>query len=155
MLLAGHYVPQLATKIIEGNKKAHHKKDRINLKGIMIGNAAVDASSDDRGLAEYAWDHAVISDEVYGAIKKECKFPDDGEESAPCNQAWNDFFGAIQNIDIYSLYTPACTDTLANATRSNSSSASSSWKLAAGTPLAVRRCRRFSISILLLFLCFT
>ncbi|RLM54282.1 serine carboxypeptidase-like 34 [Panicum miliaceum] len=129
---AGHYVPQLATKIVEGNKKAHHKKDRINLKGIMIGNAAIDASSDDRGLADYAWDHAVISDELYGAIKKECTFPDDGEESAPCNQAWNEFFGSIRNIDIYSLYTPACTDTLANASRSNSSS---SWKLA-GTPLA-------------------
>jgi len=132
---SGHYVPQLATKILEGNKKAHHKKDRINLKGIMIGNAAIDASSDDRGLADYAWDHAIISDELYGSIKKECTFPEDGQESGPCNQAWNEFFGSMRNIDIYSLYTPACTDTLANASRSNS------WKLA-GTPLAVRRRRR-------------
>ncbi|CAL5038831.1 unnamed protein product [Urochloa decumbens] len=131
---AGHYVPQLATKIVEGNKKAHHKKDRINLKGIMIGNAAIDASSDDRGLADYAWDHAVISDELYSKIKKECTFPDDGNESKACNDAWSDFFQAIRNIDVYSLYTPACTDTLANASRSNSSSVSS-WKLA-GTPLA-------------------
>ncbi|RLN12330.1 serine carboxypeptidase-like 34 [Panicum miliaceum] len=124
----------LATKILEGNKKAHHKKDRINLKGIMIGNEAIDASSDDRGLADYAWDHAVISDELYGGIK-ECSFPDNGEESAPCNHAWNEFFGSIRNIDIYSLYTPACTDTLANTSRSNSSSSASSWKLA-GTALA-------------------
>ncbi|OEL38046.1 Serine carboxypeptidase-like 34 [Dichanthelium oligosanthes] len=122
---AGHYVPQLATKIVEGNKKAQ-KKDRIKLKGFMIGNAAIDASSDDRGLADYAWDHAVISDELYGTIKKECTFPDDGKESAKCNQAWNEFFGAIRNIDIYSLYTPACTDTLANASRSRSSSSWSS-----------------------------
>ena len=32
---AGHYVPQLGVKILEGNKKAH-RKDRIKLKGIMI-----------------------------------------------------------------------------------------------------------------------
>lgn len=137
-MLPGHYVPQLATKIMEGNKKAH-KKDRINLKGIMIGNAAIDSSSDDRGLADYAWDHAVISDELYNTIKKECTFPDNGEENGPCNKAWNDFFEAIQDIDIYSLYTPACTDTLANASRSNSSSSSSWNKLISNTPLAVRR----------------
>ncbi|WVZ94579.1 hypothetical protein U9M48_040458 [Paspalum notatum var. saurae] len=129
---AGHYVPQLAVKILEGNKKAH-RRDRIKLKGILIGNAAIDSSSDDRGLADYAWHHAVISDEVYGAIKKECTFPDDGEESVKCSNAWNDFFRAMQDIDLYSLYTPACTH--------NSSSSSPAaarrrpWKLA-GTPLA-------------------
>ena len=138
---SGHYVPQLATKILEGNKKAHHKKDRINLKGIMIGNAPIDASSDDRGLADYAWDHAIISDELYGAIKKECTFPEDGEETGPCNQAWNEFFGSMRNIDIYSLYTPACTDTLANASRTPSAAASSSSKL------AVRHRRRRLLSI--------
>ncbi|KAF8754837.1 hypothetical protein HU200_011374 [Digitaria exilis] len=133
-IVPGHYVPQLATKIMEGNKKSH-KKDRINLKGIMIGNAAIDSSSDDRGLADYAWDHAVISDELYNTIKTECTFPDNGEEKAPCNKAWNDFFDAIQDIDIYSLYTPACTDTLANASHSNSSL--SSWnKLISNTPLS-------------------
>ncbi|KAL5649015.1 hypothetical protein ACJX0J_039824, partial [Zea mays] len=133
---AGHYVPQLGVKILEGNKKAH-RKDRIKLKGIMIGNAAIDSSSDDRGLAEYAWDHAVISDEVYGAIKKECTFSDDGDESDKCGQAWNDFFNVMRDIDLYSLYTPACTDAMANASRSNSSSASRrrSWNLA-DTPLA-------------------
>ncbi|EAZ38365.1 hypothetical protein OsJ_22740 [Oryza sativa Japonica Group] len=48
---AGHYVPQLATKILHFNKKKkeHDDDDRIiNLKGIMIGNAAIDSSSDDR-----------------------------------------------------------------------------------------------------------
>lgn len=75
----------------------------------MIGNAAMDSSSDDRGLVEYAWHHAVISDEVYGAIMRECYFPDDGEESDRCGVAWNAFFRALRDIDLYSLYTPACT----------------------------------------------
>ncbi|XP_062229925.1 serine carboxypeptidase-like 34 [Phragmites australis] len=129
---AGHYVPQLAEKILEENDKLKpaHKRDRINLKGIMIGNAAIDASSDDRGLAEYAWNHAVVSDEVYGAIKKECTFADDGEESQECNLAWNDFFAAMRDIDLYSLYTPACTDAVDNSTARRRF-----FKLA-GTPLA-------------------
>jgi serine carboxypeptidase-like clade II len=101
---AGHYVPQLAEKILEDPEN-----DRINLKGIMIGNAAIDSSSDDRGLAEYAWNHAVVSDEVYGAIKKECSFSDDGVETDQCGGAWNKFFDAMKDIDLYSLYTPACT----------------------------------------------
>uniref|UniRef100_A0A0D9WW97 Carboxypeptidase n=1 Tax=Leersia perrieri TaxID=77586 RepID=A0A0D9WW97_9ORYZ len=85
---AGHYVPQLATKIVEHNSKKN-KGDRINLKGIMIGNAAIDSSSDNRGLADYAWDHAIISDELYAAIKTNCKFTEDGNETKTCNAANN------------------------------------------------------------------
>ncbi|XP_006657371.2 serine carboxypeptidase-like 34 [Oryza brachyantha] len=112
---AGHYVPQLATKILQHNSKAS-KADRINLKGIMIGNAAIDSSSDDRGIVDYAWDHAVISDDLYAAIKGNCTFPDDGNETAQCDTAWNGFFAAMGDIDIYSLYTPACTAALNGTT---------------------------------------
>uniref|UniRef100_A0A0E0LFY6 Carboxypeptidase n=1 Tax=Oryza punctata TaxID=4537 RepID=A0A0E0LFY6_ORYPU len=114
---AGHYVPQLATKILHLNKKAS-KEHRINLKGIMIGNAAIDSSSDDRGLVEYAWDHGVISDEIYAAIKGNCTFPNDGNETDKCDTAWNGFFAAMGDIDIYSLYTPSCTAAL-NGTNSS------------------------------------
>ncbi|VAH59649.1 unnamed protein product [Triticum turgidum subsp. durum] len=38
----------------------------------MIGNAAIDEASDERGMVDYAWDHAVISDELYDAIKQNC-----------------------------------------------------------------------------------
>ncbi|KQK16604.1 hypothetical protein BRADI_1g29471v3 [Brachypodium distachyon] len=93
---AGHYIPQLASKIVEMNAKAPSASEKMNLKGILIGNAAIDASSDDRGLAKYAWQHAVVSDEVYGAIMATCKFPDSGEESD-------------------NLYTPACTKAMVNS----------------------------------------
>ncbi|KAF7111434.1 hypothetical protein CFC21_111452 [Triticum aestivum] len=114
---AGHYVPQLAEKIVHMNKKAS-RAHKINLKGILIGNAAIDASSDDRGLINYAWDHAVVSDEVYTAVKNNCKFPDDGMESDACDRAWNDFFNAMNDIDLYSLYTPSCTKSMVNSTAS-------------------------------------
>ncbi|KAL6603361.1 hypothetical protein ACP70R_043722 [Stipagrostis hirtigluma subsp. patula] len=115
---AGHYVPQLAEKIVEMNKQVP-KSRRINFKGFMIGNAALDDASDDRGMVDYAWDHAIISDELYAAINRDCDFAQngndsdfsgDGHPSAACVSAMNDFYGAFNDIDIYSLYTPVCTD---------------------------------------------
>uniref|UniRef100_A0ACD6AGV5 Uncharacterized protein n=1 Tax=Avena sativa TaxID=4498 RepID=A0ACD6AGV5_AVESA len=117
---AGHYVPNLAAKIVEQNKKVH-KSRHINFKGFMIGNAAIDEASDDRGMVDYAWDHAVISDELYANITANCRFDagqsSDFSSSAPnpdadaCNNAMNSFYDAFNHIDIYSLYTPYCTDT--------------------------------------------
>ncbi|VAI78598.1 serine carboxypeptidase-like 34 [Triticum dicoccoides] len=117
---AGHYVPNLAEKIVEQNKKVH-KSRRINFKGFMIGNAAIDEASDDRGMLDYAWDHAVISDELYDDINKHCRFDQAGNSSdfsstghnpasnPACDRALNGFYGAFDHIDLYSLYTPACT----------------------------------------------
>jgi serine carboxypeptidase-like clade II len=75
---ASHYVPQLVEKILE------NRDDRINLKGIMIGNATIDLRSDYRGLAGYAWNHTAISNEVYS-------FSNDGLETDQCDGAWNNF----------------------------------------------------------------
>ncbi|KAI4971105.1 hypothetical protein ZWY2020_002019 [Hordeum vulgare] len=116
---AGHYVPHLAEKIVEQNKKVHKSK-HINFKGFMIGNAAIDEASDNRGMVDYAWDHAVISDELYDAINANCRFDQAGNSSdfsssgqnppnAACDRAMNGFYEAFDHIDIYSLYTPACT----------------------------------------------
>ncbi|CAA0839048.1 Serine carboxypeptidase-like 34 [Striga hermonthica] len=69
----GHYVPQLANLVVEKNKIAL-KDDKINIKGILIGNAVLDDETDQKGLIEYAWDHAVISDALYDEIKRECNF---------------------------------------------------------------------------------
>ncbi|GER43898.1 serine carboxypeptidase-like protein [Striga asiatica] len=57
----GHYVPQLANLVVEKNKIAL-KDHLINIKGILIGNAELDDETDQKGMIEYAWDHAVISD---------------------------------------------------------------------------------------------
>ncbi|KAH6837878.1 serine carboxypeptidase-like 34 [Perilla frutescens var. hirtella] len=106
---AGHYVPQLAELIVEKNKKAS-KDNHINLKGIMIGNAAIDSETDLKGLIDYAWHHAVISDSLYDEIKKKCNFKLINV-SEDCNTAMNKYFEVYKIIDMYSLYTPNCVDT--------------------------------------------
>ncbi|XP_072993672.1 serine carboxypeptidase-like 34 [Typha latifolia] len=103
---AGHYVPQLAEKIFDANKDCS-KEDYINFKGLMIGNAAIDDETDQKGMVEYAWDHAVISEKLYNNIKKSCNFFTENVSDA-CNDYMNEFFNSFMFIDMYSLYTPIC-----------------------------------------------
>lgn len=103
---AGHYVPQLAELIYENNKKVN-KITYIKFKGLMIGNALLDDETDQRGMIDYAYDHAVISDELYNEIKKKCNF---SSEHLPkdCNDALEKYFDVYKIMDMYSLYAPTC-----------------------------------------------
>ncbi|URE40161.1 Serine carboxypeptidase [Musa troglodytarum] len=104
---AGHYVPQLSEKIFDENKRAS-KETYINFKGFMIGNALMDDDTDQTGMIDYAWDHAVISDRVYHDVKSNCDFSIEPATQA-CNNALNEYFAVYHIIDMYSLYAPVCT----------------------------------------------
>lgn len=108
---AGHYVPQLAELIHDGNKKAS-KESYVNLKGFMIGNAVLNDEKDQMGMVEFAWSHAIISDELYNAVITDCNsFKDtkDGERIIKtCSPPLKAFLQAYSDIDIYSIYTPVC-----------------------------------------------
>ncbi|KAD2804517.1 hypothetical protein E3N88_37894 [Mikania micrantha] len=103
---AGHYVPQLAELIYDKNKIIADE-DRINFKGIMIGNALLDDETDQTGMVDYAWDHAVISDRVYHDVQTKCNFSDP-KSSVACDKALNAYFQVYKLIDMYSLYAPSC-----------------------------------------------
>ncbi|KAI6669445.1 hypothetical protein NL676_004330 [Syzygium grande] len=103
---AGHYVPQLSELILDSNKKVS-KEDYINLKGLMIGNSLLDDDTDQRGMIDYAWDHAVISDRLYRDIKATCDFSLE-QLTTTCNGNLNKYFAVYKIIDMYSLYTPKC-----------------------------------------------
>ncbi|XP_058004559.1 serine carboxypeptidase-like 34 isoform X2 [Hevea brasiliensis] len=103
---AGHYVPQLAEVIYDSNKKASNKH-YINFKGFVIGNALLDDETDQTGMIDYAWDHAVISDRVYREVKSKCNF-NQKHLARDCNNALNDYFAVYKIIDMYSLYAPKC-----------------------------------------------
>ncbi|EYU39414.1 hypothetical protein ABFS82_12G056400 [Erythranthe guttata] len=111
---AGHYVPQLAELVIDKNKNAL-EDDYINLKGIMIGNAVLDDETDQKGLIDYAWDHAVISDALYREIQKKCNFSI-ANLTTDCNAALDKYFDVYDIIDMYSLYAPTCIDTNSTTT---------------------------------------
>ncbi|XP_042492135.1 serine carboxypeptidase-like 34 isoform X1 [Macadamia integrifolia] len=106
---AGHYVPELAEVIFDTNKNVS-KEEYINFKGFMIGNSLLDDDTDQTGMIDYAWDHAVISDRVYNDIKQNCNFSVE-ELTKKCNDALNEYFDVYNIIDMYSLYTPTCVDT--------------------------------------------
>ncbi|CAL9042203.1 serine carboxypeptidase-like 35 [Musa acuminata AAA Group] len=118
---AGHYVPQLAELIYEGNKKAS-KDSFINLRGFMIGNAVLNDATDQLGMVEYAWSHAIISDELYSTVRKECdSFKEEGEggrASKACSPAVRAFLQAYNDIDIYSIYSPICLSSLTKSSPS-------------------------------------
>uniref|UniRef100_A0A5B7BVI0 Carboxypeptidase n=1 Tax=Davidia involucrata TaxID=16924 RepID=A0A5B7BVI0_DAVIN len=103
---AGHYVPQLAELIYERNKGAS-KDSYINLKGFMIGNAVLNDLTDQTGFIEYAWSHAIISDQLYHDILKDCNFKGNSQNSL-CSIHVRNFFEAYSDINIYSIYTPIC-----------------------------------------------
>ncbi|KAL7002424.1 Serine carboxypeptidase-like 34, variant 2 [Sarracenia purpurea var. burkii] len=106
---AGHYVPQLAELIFDNNKNASNH-EYINFKGFMVGNALLDDDTDQSGMIDYAWDHAVISDRVYEDAKRECNFSV-ATLSNGCNNALNQYFDVYNIIDMYSLYAPTCVTT--------------------------------------------
>ncbi|PON41922.1 Serine carboxypeptidase-like [Parasponia andersonii] len=109
---AGHYVPQLAKKIVEYNEA--HSNPIINLKGFIVGNAVTDNYYDSIGTVTFWWTHAIISDQTYKSILKNCNFSSEKTSSA-CDDvvyyAMNHEFG---HIDQYSIYTPTCTALVSN-----------------------------------------
>lgn len=81
---------------------------------MQIGNALLDDETDQKGMIDYAWDHAVISDRVYDNIKSSCNFSIENTTKA-CDKALNDYFEVYKIIDMYSLYAPTCHDSNVSA----------------------------------------
>ncbi|TYI33573.1 hypothetical protein ES332_A04G143700v1 [Gossypium tomentosum] len=104
---AGHYVPQLAQLIYDKNQGSS-PDSYINFKGFMIGNAAINEPTDTLGLFDYAWSHAIISDQLYDKINKECDFKQTNNLTVQCADHMKGFMDAYANIDMYSIYTPVC-----------------------------------------------
>ncbi|CAJ2678472.1 unnamed protein product [Trifolium pratense] len=120
---AGKYVPELAELIHDSNKDPSLY---IDLKGILLGNPETSDAEDWMGLVDYAWSHAVISDETHKTIKKSCDFnSSDPWKNEDCDQAVDEVLKQYHEIDIYSLYTSVC---FASTARSNGQTMQTSTK---------------------------
>lgn len=72
-----------------------------------MGNAAINDVTDISGVVDYAWSHAIISDQVYHGIKKNCDFSEENQTKA-CDISVGGLLEAYTDIDIYSIYSPIC-----------------------------------------------
>ncbi|XP_034892075.1 serine carboxypeptidase-like 31 isoform X2 [Populus alba] len=103
---AGKYVPELAELI---NDKNNDTSRYIDLKGILLGNPETSDAEDWRGMVDYAWSHAIISDETHKIIRQSCNFDsNDPWSNDDCAEAVDELLKQYKEIDIYSLYTSVC-----------------------------------------------
>lgn len=76
---------------------------------MQLGNPETCDADDWKGLVDYAWSHAVISDETHKAIKESCDFySNDTWSNKDCGQAVDEVLKQYHEIDIYNLYTSVC-----------------------------------------------
>lgn len=92
---------------------------------LQVGNPETDDYYDDKGLLEYAWSHAVISDQEYEKAKQVCNFKL-SDWTSECNAAMAVVFTKYNEIDIYNIYAPAC---LLNGTSSFADGIGSDYEL--------------------------
>ncbi|KAI3742939.1 hypothetical protein L1987_60638 [Smallanthus sonchifolius] len=103
---AGKYVPELAGLIHDRNSVP---SQYINLKGILLGNPETNDAEDWKGLIDYAWSHAIVSDETHKTIRESCDFYSNNTWSNDdCSQAVDEVLRQYKEIDIYSLFTSVC-----------------------------------------------
>lgn len=122
----GHYVPNYAKKILDQNAAKAGKN--IPLKGFAVGNAWTVPADDNRGAADFWYEHAIISEEIHSDMVQNCNFSNigpiakasdrqaalrGGAQAAPdpakCNNAVNTAFDAFNSINIYDVYVDVCT----------------------------------------------
>ncbi|GER42200.1 serine carboxypeptidase [Striga asiatica] len=103
---AGHYVPQLASLILDHNKIK--KPTILHLKGIIIGNADIDESDWHTGTYDYLRTHALIPYETHKGIIQNCNFFFNTKFSSACISYIRMVDEQIGNINLYNIYAHLC-----------------------------------------------
>ncbi|XP_031473926.1 serine carboxypeptidase-like 42 [Nymphaea colorata] len=107
---AGHYIPQLASVLLDHNR--HSSGFTFNIKGLAIGNPLLNLEVDTPATYEYFWSHGLISDETGLMIKKECDFhnyTDSSKLSPSCKNAVSDADDEVGDyINNYDIILDVC-----------------------------------------------
>jgi len=76
---------------------------------MQLGNPLTSYAEDWTGWVDYAWNHAVVSDETYRVIKQSCNFSSDTTwDVKDCKEGVDEILKQYKEIDQFSLYTPIC-----------------------------------------------
>lgn len=86
----------------------------------QIGNAYVDDETENAGMFNFFWTHALISDEIYEGIVSNCNFSEGATITQSCDDYASQAYGAFSNIYFYDIYAPLCS-AYSNSTPSVSS----------------------------------
>jgi len=103
----GHYVPQLANQVVDGNRDTNNI--HINLQGIMVGNGVTVNQLDLNSFMDIYGYHALIPWAMYLRVKKTCGGEYNAFVSNQCNELVTEAENSIGNIDPYDIYAPICT----------------------------------------------
>ncbi|KAK1360031.1 Carboxypeptidase [Heracleum sosnowskyi] len=108
---AGHYIPHLAQLMIQSN----NKQKVFNLKGIALGNPALEFGTDLNSRAEFFWSHGVISDSTYNIVTSVCNFSRYMSEfyrnsvSSSCSGVMGEVYKETSKfVDIYDVTLDVC-----------------------------------------------
>ncbi len=112
---AGHYVPNLANRILEYNEGVTQK---LSLKGFMAGNPWTDAPTDNYGAAEFWESHAINSYTTFSGIKDFCDFSSVGPltvsngvkktDPLKCDRFLRSSTSEMGAINMYDIYEDVC-----------------------------------------------
>jgi len=112
---AGHYVPNLAKRILDYNSVSNRK---LNLAGFMAGNPWTDAPTDNYGAAEFWESHAINSFTTFEGIKDYCDFSSVGPlrtahgvgktDPLKCDRFLRSSTSEMGSINMYDIYEDVC-----------------------------------------------
>ncbi|XP_076823515.1 uncharacterized protein LOC143469643 [Clavelina lepadiformis] len=112
---AGHYIPILATKVLQHNDKLHFGEERINLQGLMLDNPLTDFQIDAGGTVDSAYSRQLISEETHKALRDFCNytFPGLSQNRSTLNAEKCLLYEAkvsqeMGNINKYNIYVDVC-----------------------------------------------
>jgi serine carboxypeptidase-like clade I len=98
---AGNYIPYLARAVLNYNKQT---SDKINLKGILIGNGVADLRYDmDNTLYDFAYEHGLYGIELREQFLATCKRPLDITDEK-CNAILDKILTNLESVNIYDIY---------------------------------------------------
>ncbi len=98
---AGIYVPFLASKILEYNKRTP-EVDKVMLKGILVGNGVTDWKYDTTpALLEFGFTHAIYSPELRNKYIRVCS---NSQNDPECKQVEEEIIKSFEKINIYDIY---------------------------------------------------
>ncbi len=100
---AGHYVPALAKRIHDGNLRREVQK--INLRGILVGNGCTEVETDANSIPPYFAQHALIPLNAYNQGVKDCKGNFYRNQNDPqCARFLTSIWNGLDLVNPYYIY---------------------------------------------------